>query len=170
MDHALVLVDHRVERIADDDDERIRADLLGIGRDVTNDGQVRGHEVVARLTRFSRNPRGDDEDVGPLEIGPAGGPPDVHVVADDRAVLLEVERLALGEALPGGHVEQEDVAELFVREEARELAADVPRTDQSDFVALGHWFSADAHMCSMMLSPNSEHLISVDPSIMRAKS
>ena len=26
------------------------------------------------------------------------------------------------------------------------------------------------HMCSMMLSPNSEHLISVAPSIWRAKS
>ena len=60
------------------------------------------------------------------------------VVAEDGAVLLEVERLALGEVLLRGDVEEEDVAELLVRAEARELAADVAGSDEANLLAVGH--------------------------------
>jgi hypothetical protein len=43
----LQLVDHRVERVRDDDDERVRTVLLHVGGDVADDRQVRGDEVVA---------------------------------------------------------------------------------------------------------------------------
>ena len=65
-------------------------------------------------------------------------PRDVRVVAEDGAVLLEVERLALREVLLRGDVEEDDVAELLVRAEARELAADVACSDETDLLAGGH--------------------------------
>ena len=135
---ALVLVDHRVERVRDDDHERVRAVLLRVVGDVADDGQVDGDEVVARLAGLARDAGGDDEHVGAGEVGPVGRAADVRVVAEDGAVLLEVERLALGEVLLRGDVEEDDVAELLVRAEARELAADVSGSDETDLLAVGH--------------------------------
>ena len=66
-------------------------------------------------------------------------PRDVRVVAEDGAVLLEIERLALGEVLLRGDVEEDDVAELLVRAEARELAADVACADEGDLLAGRRW-------------------------------
>ena len=114
-------------------------------------------EVVARLPRLARDAGGDDEDVGALEVGPVRRAADVRVVAEDGAVLLEVERLALGEVLLRRDVEEEDVAELLVRAEARELAADVAGSDETDLLAGGHEAYL-GHMCAMMLSPNSRAL------------
>ena len=62
----------------------------------------------------------------------------LHVVAEDAAVLLEVERLALGEALLLGDVEEHDVAELLARGERGQLAADVAGADECDLVPAGH--------------------------------
>src|SRR5690606_38014100 len=95
-------------------------------------------EVVARLPGLARDPGRDDEHVGALEVGPVGRPLDGRVVAEDGAVLLEVERLALREVLLRWDVEEEDVAELLVRAEPRELAADVACANESDLLAGGH--------------------------------
>ncbi len=95
-------------------------------------------EVVARLPGLAGDAGGDDEDVGALEVRPVARAADVGVVAEDRAVLLEVERLALREVLLRRDVEEKDVAELLVRAEARELAADVPRTNETDLLTRGH--------------------------------
>jgi hypothetical protein len=111
--------------------------LLRVVRDVADDRQVRGDEVVARLAGLARDAGRDDEDVGALEVGPARRARDARVVAEDRAVLLEVERLALREVLLRGDVEENDVAELLVRTEARELASDVACADESDLLAGG---------------------------------
>ena len=62
----------------------------------------------------------------------------LRVVAEDGAVLLEVERLALGEVLLRRDVEEQDVAELLVRAEPRELSADVACADETDLLAGGH--------------------------------
>src|SRR4029079_18642879 len=104
-------------------DEGVRAMLLRVRRDVPDDRKVRRHEIVARLAGLARDAGGDDEHVGAGEILPLRGAGDARVVAEDRAVLFEVERLALRELLLRRDVEQDDVAELLVREEPRELAA-----------------------------------------------
>ena len=72
---ALELVDHRVERVRDDDDERVRAVLLRVVRDVADDRQVRRDEVVARLPGLARDAGRDDEDVGALEVAPSSPVP-----------------------------------------------------------------------------------------------
>src|SRR5262249_30179001 len=80
----------------------------------------------------------DDEHVGPFEVGPVARTAHVGVVTEDRAVLFEVERLALREILLRRDVEEPDVPELLVGAEARELAADVARTDETDLLARRH--------------------------------
>jgi hypothetical protein len=55
--------------------------------------------------------------------------------------LLEVERLALGEILFGGNVEQDDIAELLCKAQVGELAADVACTNQSNLLSRHGLFS-----------------------------
>ncbi len=61
----------------------------------------------------------------------------MSLVAAQGGRLLEVERLALREVLARRHVEEDDVAELFLDDEAGELAADVSRADECN-LAFGH--------------------------------
>ena len=69
---ALELVDHGVERIGDDDEERVRAVFFGVVGDVADDGQVDGDEVVAALPGLARHAGGHDDDVGAGAVGPVG--------------------------------------------------------------------------------------------------
>ena len=69
-------------------------------------------QVVARHARLARHAGGDDDHVGAGAVVPVGGAGDLGVVAEHRAVLLQVQRLALGQALLLRDVEQHDVAEL----------------------------------------------------------
>ena len=74
----------------------------------------------------------DERHVGAREIFPLGGAGDAAILAEQRARLLEVERLALGEVFLRGNVEEHDVAELARHREVRELAADVACADETD--------------------------------------
>ena len=58
---ALVLVDHRVERVRDHDHERVGAVLLRVVGDVADDREVRRDEIVAALAGLARDAGGDDE-------------------------------------------------------------------------------------------------------------
>jgi hypothetical protein len=63
---------------------------------------------------------------------------DLRVVSEDCPVLLEVERLALGDTFLLGNVEEDDVAELVTRAERGQLAADVAGANQGNLVPTGH--------------------------------
>jgi hypothetical protein len=132
---ALELVHHGVERVRHDDDERVGRRLLEVLADAADDLEVDAQQIVARHAGLARHARRDDDDVRPGDVGPVGRARDLRVVAEHGAVLLEVEGLALGEALLLGDVEEDDVAELLARDEGGELAADVAGTDERDFFA-----------------------------------
>jgi hypothetical protein len=136
-DAALVLVDHRVERVRDDDDERVGTMLFRVVGDVSDDGEVRLDEVVARLTGLTRDARGDDEHVGALQVFPVRRTGDAAVLAEQRARLLEIERFALREAFLLRNVEEDDVAELATHHEVCELAADIACANETNFLS-GH--------------------------------
>jgi hypothetical protein len=82
-------------------------------------------------------PAGDDDHVGAGDVVVAGRPLDAGVVAEDGAVLLEVQRLALGQARLLGDVEQPDVAQLVPRGQGGQLATNVSSADERDLLA-GH--------------------------------
>ena len=110
-------------------------------------GRLMRDEVVARLARLARDAGGDDEDVGAGAGLPSCDVPVIFgVVAEDGAVLLEVERLALGEVLLRGDVEEHDVAELLLQAEVRELAADVARANQTDLFSCHVLFSGTRNL------------------------
>ena len=90
-------------------------------------------QVVAAHARLARHAGGDDDHVGAGDVLVVVGAGDLRVEALDRAALLEVERLALGNALDD--VEQDDVAELLLRGQVGEGAADIAGTDQGDLLA-----------------------------------
>src|SRR6185436_5296652 len=139
------------------DHERARAVLLGVVRDVADDGQVGGHEVVAALAGLAGDARRDDQDVGAGAVGPARRARDVRVIAEDGAVLLEVERLPLRVVRFLRDVEEDDVAELLPGEEGGELAADISGSNEGDLLTSAHGpASSTAGAGAEDLSPESE--------------
>ena len=136
-------VAHRVERVGDDDQDRIgrvRRRLLDDGPD---DPGVLGQQVVAAHARLAREPGGDDDDVGAGGVGVVVRAGDPGVVADDRGGLGEVEALALRQALDD--VDEDDVGEAGLGDALRGRRADVAGADDGDLVA-GH--AAPAHLRS----------------------
>src|SRR5574338_339859 len=128
-------VDHRVERVADHDRRGAGRVLLHAGRHLLHDVQVRAQQVVARHAGLARETGGDDDEVRARDVLVAVRARDARVGAEQRRALRDVERLALRQAFD--HVEQDDVAELAVRDELGEDAADVAAADQRD-LAPGH--------------------------------
>ena len=102
-------------------------DLLG---DVLDDLLVRLHEVVAAHARRARQAGGDHDDLraGRLVVPVRAG--DVRLVAEHGAHLVDVERLALGEAFLD--VDEDDVRVIARREHLRAGRADVPGADDGD--------------------------------------
>ena len=135
--HLLHLVDHRVQRVRDDDHERARALGLQVLGDAADDLQIDGQQIVARHARLARHAGGDDHDIGAGAVVPVRRAGDLGVVAQDRAVLFQIQRLALGDAFLVGNVEQDDVAQLATRDQRGQFTADVAGTDERDFLA-GH--------------------------------
>ena len=75
-----------------------RSDRLA--RDGADDLLVRRHEVVTAHAGLSREPGRDDDDVGARGLLVAVRAGDRRLVAEHRARLVQVERLALRQALP----------------------------------------------------------------------
>ena len=124
---------HRVERVGDADDERVR----GIGLDALADRlhhlEVDAEQIVAAHARLARDPGGDDAHVGIGDVGIIVRALERDVKAVDRGGLGDVERLALRRAL--GNVEQDDIAQFAHRGEVRQRSTDHSRADQRDFLA-----------------------------------
>src|SRR5690606_13261098 len=72
-------VHHRVERVADHDDEGVGAGRLQVGGDVRHDLDVGVQQVVAAHARLAGDAGGDDHHVGPGHVVVRAG-------ADDTAV------------------------------------------------------------------------------------
>ena len=123
-------VAHRVERVGDDDQDRIRAGgdhLLGHGLD---DLLVRRHEVVAAHARLPRETRRDHDDLGACRLVVAVRPGHVRLVAEDRGSLVDVQSLALREAFLD--VDQHHVGVVAPRELLRAGRADVACPNNGD--------------------------------------
>ena len=101
-------------------------------------GRLIAKQVVARLPGLRGMPAVTMRTSAPAQSAQLEVPVMLRVVAEDGAVLLEVERLALGEVLLLGDVEEDDVAELLARGQRGELAADVAGADECDLVPAGH--------------------------------
>ena len=115
----LELVDHGVERVRDDDHERVRAVLLQVLGDVADDLQVHRQRSSRDMPGLRGTPAVMMTTSAPAQSAQFERAGDLRVVAEDGAVLLEVERLALGDAFLLGDVEEDDVAELVARARAR---------------------------------------------------
>ena len=127
-------VAHGVERVRDDDQDGVRRagdHLLGDGRD---DALVRGHEVVAAHAGRARVAGGDDDDVGAGGLLVAVRADHRRLVAEDRAGLVDVERLALREVLDD--VDENDVGVVATGDLLRGGRADRARADDGDLPAL----------------------------------
>ncbi len=123
---------HRVERIGDHDDERLRRMLLQRLGDGLDDLRIDADEIVAAHAGLASHAGGDDADVGAREVGVVVAALDLDVVSLDGTGGGEIERLALRQALD--HVEQRDVAERLERAEVGERAADHASADEGDLV------------------------------------
>lgn len=127
---------HGVERIGNHDDETIGGLHLEVLGHAANDAQVDPQQIVARHARLARYARGHDGHVAARQVVPVGGSRDAHVVTQDRAVLLQVQGLALGDAQLVRDVEEIDVAQLESGRLGRELAANIARADQCDLFSM----------------------------------
>ena len=128
-------VAHRVERVGDDDQDRVRRVLHRLLDDGADDPGVLGQEVVAAHPGLARQAGGHDDDVGAGRVGVVVRAGDPGVVADDRGRLGEVEALALRQALDD--VDEHDVRQAGLGDALRGRGADVAGADDGDLVA-GH--------------------------------
>ena len=128
-------VAHRVERVRDDDEDRVRRRAPPPTHDGTDDPGVLGQQVVAAHPRLPGEAGRDDDDVAARGVGIVVRAEDPGVVAHDRGRLGEIETLALRQALDD--VDQDDVREAGLGDPLGGGRADVPGADDGDLVA-GH--------------------------------
>ena len=126
-------VAHRVERVRDDDQDRVgrRCDD-GLG-DRLDDLLVRRHEVVTAHPGRARQPRGDHDDRRAGALVVAVRADDARLEPEHRAHLVDVERLALRQALLD--VDEDDVRVVALREHLRARRADVPGPDDGHLLS-----------------------------------
>ena len=125
-------VHHRVERVAHDDDDRIRGVFLHLFRDRFHDAGVHLHKVVAAHAWLTGKTGGDHDDFGTRDVFVVAGADDLRVEVFDRPATGQVERLALGDTFLVGNVEQDDVAEFLGGGPVCAGASDVARSDDRD--------------------------------------
>ena len=111
----------------------------------------------------------------PGDVLPVGGAGDAAVVAVHRRELVDVQRLALHQALGRGDVVEHHVAELLLHREQRQVAADLPAADESDLLLACPWSrSRLSHVLDDGLPElgalQLRHLALASPFICRAKS
>ena len=143
-------VTHRVQRVRDDDQGRVgRLGDRSLG-DGADDLLVRRHEVVPAHVAGARDSGGDDDDVRARCGVVARRAGHVRLVAEHCARLVDVERLALWQALLD--VDEHDIAVVAPRELLRARCADVPGPDDRHLAPLAQTVTP---ICSMIASATS---------------
>ena len=134
-------VAHGVERVRDDDQDRVGRVLRGLLDDRPDDPGVLGEQVVAAHARLAGEAGRDDDDVRAGRVGVVVRAGDPGVVADDRGRLGQVEALALGQALDD--VDEDDVGEARLGDPLGGRRADIAGADDGDLVAAmaGSWLT-----------------------------
>ena len=89
-------VAHHVERVRDDDDDRVRRGLRDVLGDRLHDAGVRVEQVVAAHARLAGDAGRDDDDVGARRFVVAVGADDARVEQLDRRRLPLVEPFPCG--------------------------------------------------------------------------
>src|SRR6185503_19591058 len=133
---ALGHVTHRVERVRDDDQDRVRRGRDHLLGDLADDLLVRGHEVVAAHPGRAWQSGSDHDYLRARGLLVAVRADDVGLVAEHRAHLVDVERLALRQALLD--VDEHDVPVVPQRQHLRTGRADVPGADDRHRAARAH--------------------------------
>ncbi len=129
-------VAHRVERVRDDDDDRVLRPLDDLGGDGRDDLLVRLHEVVAAHPGLAGQAGGDHDDVGAGRLLVAVRADDVRLEAEHRAGLVHVEGLPLREVRDD--VDEDDVGVVAPGDLEGAGGADVPGTDDGDLLPTVH--------------------------------
>ena len=128
-------VAHRVERVGDDDEDRVRGDGGGAADDAAHDPRVLGQQVVAAHARLARQAGGDHDDVGAGGVGVVVGAHDLQSWPITGGGFRQVERLALRQPLDD--VDEDDVRQPGLRDALRGGRADVAGADDGD-LGMGH--------------------------------
>ena len=124
---------HHVERVGDDDHERIGAVGLNAGGDFGDHAGILGQQVVAAHARHAREAGGDDHHVGPGNGGVVAAARHQAVKAINRARLHQIQRLAGGNATKD--VKHYHVAEVLETDEMGERSTNITSADEGDFIA-----------------------------------
>src|SRR5439155_23654770 len=124
---------HDVERIRDDDDDRVRRRLLDLFGDLLDDAGVGVEQVVTRHAGLARDPGGDDDQVGAGALAVTIRTDNARIESFDRRGLPLVEAFTLRNAFDDIH-QHYGARELLLRNTLRRRGPDVPRTDDRDFV------------------------------------
>jgi hypothetical protein len=129
-------VHHRVQRVADHDEHRVRAVPGGLLGHTADDLDVLGQQVVAAHARLAGQTRGDDDDVAAGRVLVAVRADDLAVEPLDRRRLTQIQGLALRHPLDNVH--QDDVAQLLGRCPMSTGRPDVPAADDRDLRSPSH--------------------------------
>ena len=122
---------HRVERVRDHHQDRVRRVLEGVLGAVLDDLVVRVEQVVAAHPGLARDAGGDHHDVGAGGVLVVVRADHAGIGALDRRRLHDVEALALRHAFDD--VDEHDVGQLAIRKALREGGSDVSSADDRDF-------------------------------------
>ena len=130
-------VAHRVERVGDDDQDRVRRVAHRLLDDGPDDPGVLGEQIVAAHARLAGQAGRDDDDIGAGGVRVVVRSDHARVVPDDGGGLGKVEALALRQPLDD--VDEDDVGDARLRDALGGRRADVAGADDRDLVA-GHDF------------------------------
>ena len=110
--HAVRGLDHRIQWIADDNDDAVRRVLHDLLGDALDDVVVRLQEIVAAHAGLARNACRDHHDVRICRVPVFVRARYAGVVAFNGCGLCQIQSLALRD--PGNDIHQDNVSELLV--------------------------------------------------------
>ena len=128
-------IDHSVERVGDDDAERLGSVLFDAVGNRGDDLEVYGEQVFPGHAGLAGLAGGDDHDVGSLNVLIGRGPDEVGIVVSVGGHLHQVQGFALGRIFELGDVEDDDIAEFLLGGEHGQDLADLAAADECDFLS-----------------------------------
>src|SRR5262249_58517960 len=123
-----------VELIGNVDHERIGTVRFDVVGHVPHDLEIHVQQVLAAHPGLSGDARGDDQEIRTSEVFPVDRADHPAIVTIHGGELVDVQRLALDQALHLGNVEENHIAKPFLNCEQSEVAADLPAADETDLL------------------------------------